>query len=521
MKSKLYTAIIAIFFFLLKSTAQTNTFPSSGPVGIGTITPNPSAKLEIKSTAKGFLMPRMTEAQRNAIPSPAKGLQVFQTDGVSGFYFYNGTWKLISTGVGANKSLSNLANVAINTSLLPRVTGSIDLGGYNHEWKDLWLDGEVWSNGNGVLKVNYDPANGKDNISIGGFSIQSDGVVHGAIAIGIGSLFYNAGNNNIGIGGLAMENVDDGSNNLGLGNGTNVSMDGIVNSTALGADAIVTASNQVRVGTTTTTSIGGFVGWTTIADNRFNQNVQQNIPGLDFINQLNPIAYTLNADAIRNVLKNPNAKPLDKRLLSADSAFNNYMKPQSAIVYTGFSAQDVEAVAKKLNFSFTGIDVPNNARDLYGLRYADFVVPLVKAVQELSKMNDDNNKQIQLLQEQNNNLGQRLSKLEAMMNIQESNAILSSASLEQNVPNPFSNTTTIDYTLPQKFTNAQIIITDKNGKTLKQVSISGTGKGTVNIDAAKLSSGAYNYSLYLERKIDSNKANDIYEIRRRNFLKSF
>ena len=86
--------------------AQTNTFPSSGPVGIGTITPHSSAKLEIKSTAKGFLMPRMTEAQRNAIVSPAKGLQVFQTDGTSGFYFYNGTtWKLIGTGAGADKSL--------------------------------------------------------------------------------------------------------------------------------------------------------------------------------------------------------------------------------------------------------------------------------------------------------------------------------------------------------------------------------------------------------------------------------
>jgi hypothetical protein len=38
---------------------------------------------------------------------------------------------------------------------------------------------------------------------------------------------------------------------------------------------------------------------------------------------------------------------------------------------------------------FSGVDKPQNKYSLYGLRYAEFVVPLVKAVQELSKMNDD------------------------------------------------------------------------------------------------------------------------------------
>lgn len=50
-----------------------------------------SAMLDIKSTDKGMLIPRMTAAQRNLIASPATGLLVYQTDGTSGFYFNQGT----------------------------------------------------------------------------------------------------------------------------------------------------------------------------------------------------------------------------------------------------------------------------------------------------------------------------------------------------------------------------------------------------------------------------------------------
>ena len=53
--------------------------------------PSSSAMLDIKSTQRGLLIPRMTLAQRNAITSPAIGLSIFQTDGIQGEYFYNGT----------------------------------------------------------------------------------------------------------------------------------------------------------------------------------------------------------------------------------------------------------------------------------------------------------------------------------------------------------------------------------------------------------------------------------------------
>ena len=73
---------------------------SSAQVGIGTTTPDASALLDISSTNKGLLVPRMTQTQRLAIASPAAGLLVFQTDSPSGYYFYDGSaWNLLNIRV--------------------------------------------------------------------------------------------------------------------------------------------------------------------------------------------------------------------------------------------------------------------------------------------------------------------------------------------------------------------------------------------------------------------------------------
>ena len=72
-------------------------------VGIGTTTPDASAKLDISSTTQGFLVPGLNSTQRSAIANPATGLLVFQTDGTTGFCYYNGTaWISSATGYPLN-----------------------------------------------------------------------------------------------------------------------------------------------------------------------------------------------------------------------------------------------------------------------------------------------------------------------------------------------------------------------------------------------------------------------------------
>ena len=63
---------------------------TTGSVGIGTTSPDAAAKVQIDSTAQGFLPPRMTTTQRDAISSPPAGLVIYNTT-TSVLNFYNGS----------------------------------------------------------------------------------------------------------------------------------------------------------------------------------------------------------------------------------------------------------------------------------------------------------------------------------------------------------------------------------------------------------------------------------------------
>jgi hypothetical protein len=77
-------------------------------VGINTITPDPSASLDIESTTQGFLPPRMTTTQKNAISSPATGLVVFDTT-LAYLQEYNGTsWTSVAPDTGITQLTGDL-----------------------------------------------------------------------------------------------------------------------------------------------------------------------------------------------------------------------------------------------------------------------------------------------------------------------------------------------------------------------------------------------------------------------------
>lgn len=82
---KKISLFILLFVSLIYAKAQN--------IGIGesSFTPDGSSILEIRSTSKGLLIPRMTRDQRDAIVNPSFGLVVFQTDNNPGIYFNSGT----------------------------------------------------------------------------------------------------------------------------------------------------------------------------------------------------------------------------------------------------------------------------------------------------------------------------------------------------------------------------------------------------------------------------------------------
>jgi predicted RNase H-like nuclease (RuvC/YqgF family) len=175
-------------------------------------------------------------------------------------------------------------------------------------------------------------------------------------------------------------------------------------------------------------------------------------------------------------------------------------------IRTGFIAQEVEKTAKEIGYDFDGVNSPQNEKDNYSIAYADFVPSLVKAVQELSKKNDEKDTKIDALEK-------RIDKLEALMNAQQSSANSTPqtekpanvSSLEQNIPNPFNKSTTLNFSLPQQYSNALMIVTDKSGKTIKEINISGSSKGSVQFDASSISNGTYHYSLYVDGKMIESK----------------
>lgn len=77
-----------VLFLFLISIPATTLFAQNNNVGIGTTTPNSTAILDVTSTTKGVLVPRLTTAQRTAISQPAQGLLVYDTD-LECFYYYN------------------------------------------------------------------------------------------------------------------------------------------------------------------------------------------------------------------------------------------------------------------------------------------------------------------------------------------------------------------------------------------------------------------------------------------------
>ena len=193
--------------------------------------------------------------------------------------------------------------------------------------------------------------------------------------------------NNTAIGYNAGTSYNNGQDNVYIGANTDANAanyDGVV---AIGQGTVVTGYYMARFGNSATTFYGGWAGWTSVSDGRFKSNIKENVPGLAFINQLRPVTYRLKATALDQFLHN-NSKQ------TPQTAHTKALQQKEAIVYTGLVAQEVEAAAKKIGFDFSGVDAPKNSNDTYGLRYDEFVVPLIKAVQELAKENDDLQKQI-------------------------------------------------------------------------------------------------------------------------------
>ncbi len=347
-----------------------------------------------------------------------------------------------NTGIGYQALLSNVADR--NTGIGCFALNSNSSGRFNTGigMQTLFLNETGWGNTGSGFRSLVQNSDGDFNVSAGFQSMFSNTLGSLNTANGMNSLINNTtGNRNTAIGHNALTANITGSFNTAIGDSTNfLGSTALNNTTTIGNGALVAANNTISLGNTAITAIRGQVGFSTFSDGRYKKDVEENVKGLDFILKLRPVTYHYDFEKMRNENYNgvanvnhsslqmsslSNTKSVKGRLVPGSNAvsgmignrpFNNKndaslaayyeeVKKNDGIRYTGFIAQEVEATAKKTGFDFSGVDKPQNANDHYALRYAEFVVPLVKAIQEQQALIDAQNKKIE-------ELTKRLEKIE-------------------------------------------------------------------------------------------------------------
>jgi trimeric autotransporter adhesin len=516
---KCFLISISILFCNFYINAQ-NTFPSTGSAGIGTTSPVTSSILEMVSTSQGMLTPRMTKVQRDAIYKPVTGLLIYQTNNTPGFYYYTGSawtavtpkakgWSLTGNNgtnpatnfIGTNDAVDFVART--NNVERMRITSAGNMGiGTITAFGQFTVAATTNSLTRGIWTAQYSTTNG--GAVIGGR--RSRGTELSPLAVGSGD--YG--------GGFISQNYD-GSNYLINGNigyritgavtggtipgewyfaaSTATDNDPYVNGTVR---MVVQSTGNVGIGTTSPTHLlqlnaddaakPSTSTWTISSDARLKTNISDFEEGLDAVKKIHPVWFEYNGKA-----------GLPKGIRSV-----------------GILAEEMQKVAPYMIGKYKYSDSIGNTTEYLDYNANALFYILVNSVKELSAKNDQLKTTISSQQGQMDELKTMVQTLQQSFNscnpCSNSNLLQSSkiisvtgASLEQNIPNPFSNTTTINYSLPPNFVSAQIIITDKSGKVLKQINVSGNSKGFVQVNAATLSAGAYQYALLVDGKLIDTK----------------
>jgi hypothetical protein len=370
-------------------------------------------------------------------------------------------------------------------------TGTATSGNSAFGWNALATTTASESSAFGSLSM-LSTTTGAANAAMGYRSMYENLTGENCTAMGHQALQENVdGNNNTALGKNAGNTNVSGDNNTFLGYQADASGD-YTNATALGNGTVVNATNKVRLGNTAVTVVEGQVFYTT-SDARFKTNITESVKGLEFIKKLRPVSYQYDAKKHAEFLAQNMSEETRSLHLNADFG------PASAIVHSGFIAQEVEQAAKESNFVTDIVHTPENKDDNYSVSYQAIVVPLVKAVQEQQEM-------IEKLQAQLN----ELKSLPAVQNNADVTTVTVELSdqiivLNDAVPNPFAEQTMIGYTIPENTGVAQLLFYNSAGRIIKSVDIKTKGKGQLSVFANDLTNGIYSYSLIVDGKLIDTK----------------
>jgi hypothetical protein len=325
---------------------------SSAQMVIGGSTPSATAILDLQSTAKGMLVPRMTQTQRGAISSPANSLLVYQTDQDTGLYLYKGSsWSRLA----AFRSEPN-SPIAIGYSAgsSPQEQSAIAIG----------EEAGKTSQQQNAIAIGYYTGNANQAQAATAIGYQAGATDQGQSAIGIG---FMAGNSNQGSTAIAIGQfagtTNQHANSIILNaSGTPLESD---NNSAFYVKPVrnVGTSSPALIYNTTT----GEISYNS-SDRRLKNNIQPMSRGLERILQLRPVTF-------------------DHKNALSDTQY-------ASLNRMGFIAQEVQEVFPDLVIPIPGPDA------LLTIATHDMIPAMVKAIQELSGKVDALERQNAALQAQ-------------------------------------------------------------------------------------------------------------------------
>ncbi|MGQ0827312.1 MAG: tail fiber domain-containing protein [Bacteroidota bacterium] len=184
--------------------------------------------------------------------------------------------------------------------------------------------------------------------------------------------------------------------------------------------------------------------------------------------------------------------------------------------HLGFIAQEVETIIPEV------VRTTNNGFNT--VSYTEIIPLLAGAIKDQQKQIQNKDSVINVLKQKDSLLDYRLTALESAvkscckkksmeMDNSANNLIVTdvklanaqSVVLEQNVPNPFAEQTTINYFLPDNTGKAQLLFYNNDGKLIQSVDLTQKGQGQLNVFANDLSNGVYTYTLIVDGKIVESK----------------
>ncbi len=213
------------------------------------------------------------------------------------------------------------------------------------------------------------------------------------------------------------------------------------------------------------------------------------------------IVQTSDASIKTNVNTIQNAGSIIDRLRPVSYNYTTASISDSSMVglHFGLIAQEVDTVLSEV--------VHTDGNGLKSVSYIELMPYLIAAYQDEHRRNDSLAAALSALTNTvngccNNNSRTANNDPLTIRNIElNNNAVV----LEQNIPNPFADQTTITYTIPADAGFAQIVFYDAQGKMIRLVDITEKGKGQLNVFAGDLSTGIYTYSLIVDGKVIDTK----------------